>query len=159
MLHLALAQDVTASHLRAARVQRSSDTQVVLLQILRSAPGFLTGGPESDSKLAPQVQGAGQKAKPVPGPSMPQPLCWPGPQSLPHDHPTLTYYLNLRSENQLLFLSSRQRLTLQDMLLTTPLGSQTACAKGSGPYCDPGPLPSTLQGVHLVTAESNDIPV
>lgn len=110
MLHLALAQDITASHLRAARFQQSSDTRV-LLQMLRSAPGFLTGGPESDSKLAPQVQSAGQKAKPAPGPSMPQPLCWPGPQSLPHDHPTLTYYPNLRSENQLLFLSSLQRLS------------------------------------------------
>lgn len=82
------------------------------------------GGPENNSELAPQVRGAGQKAQRVPGPSMPQPLSWPRPHS-PHDHPTLTYYLNFHSGDQLLLLQSLQTLTLQDMLLTIPLRSQT----------------------------------
>lgn len=60
MLGLASSQGATSSQPRAAR--RWPD------------PELPVGGPEGNSELAPQVQGAGQKMRPVPAPGYPS-LC------------------------------------------------------------------------------------
>lgn len=114
------------------------------------APEFLKHGPQSNDELAP---GTGCRTQTETGlyPWKAQSPSWPRPQSSLHDHPTLTTQTSTVRTSSCSFTVTPERLTLCDMLLSTPLGSWTRLCWDGGPYLPRASLSMTpsLCQLHL----------